>query len=134
MTITGTKPQASAQQQFDRAVTHHLAGRTADAIAAYREALETDPRLAQAMNNLGALLGSTGKSAEALELFRRAVAVDARYAEARNNLGIALAGAGRHADAVVEFDAALALEPTRAAWWNNLGNSCVECFGTAPSI
>jgi tetratricopeptide (TPR) repeat protein/glycosyltransferase involved in cell wall biosynthesis len=128
MTILGTKPQASAQQHFDRGVAHHLAGRTADAIAAYREALDAAPRLAPAMNNLGALLGSTGHAADALELFRAAVDTDGNYAEARNNLGIALGAAGKHADAVEHFEAALALEPNRSPWWNNLGNCCVECF------
>jgi tetratricopeptide (TPR) repeat protein/glycosyltransferase involved in cell wall biosynthesis len=123
-----TKPHASAHERFDRAVTHHLAGRANDAIAAYREVLALDPTLAAAMNNLGALLASTGQRTEALGLFQRAVATDPTYAEARNNLGIALASAGRHADAIEHFIAAVTQEPGRSVWWNNLGNSCVECF------
>ena len=43
--------------------------------------------MAVAMNNLGALLGSTGETAEALDLFRAAVAADPAYAEARTTSG-----------------------------------------------
>jgi tetratricopeptide (TPR) repeat protein/glycosyltransferase involved in cell wall biosynthesis len=128
MTTPGTNVKSSARDLFENAVAHHLAGRADAAIATYRGAIATDPALAPAMNNLGALLGARGLSAEALELFQRAVAVDATYAEAHNNLGIALAQSGRHAEAVVHFEAALAREPERAVWWNNLGNACVECF------
>ena len=86
MTTPGTKTHASARDIFADAVRHHLAGRTDDAVAAYREALAIDATLAPAMNNLGALVASMGRSGEALGLFRAAVAADPTYAEARNNL------------------------------------------------
>jgi tetratricopeptide (TPR) repeat protein/glycosyltransferase involved in cell wall biosynthesis len=128
MTTPGTNVKSTARDLFENAVAHHLAGRADAAIATYRGAIASDPTLAPAMNNLGALLGARGLATEALELFQRAVAVDATYAEAHNNLGIALTQSGRHADAIAHFEAALAREPERAVWWNNLGNAYVECF------
>jgi tetratricopeptide (TPR) repeat protein/glycosyltransferase involved in cell wall biosynthesis len=128
MTTPSTKANSPARDLFDSAVAHHLAGRADAAIDVYRDAIASDPALAPAMNNLGALLGARGLASEALELFRRAVNVDPAYAEAHNNLGIALTHSGRHAEAIAHFEAALEHEPKRAVWWNNLGNACVECF------
>jgi len=128
MTTPGTNVKPTARDLFENAVAHHLAGRADAAIATYRGAIASDPTLAPAMNNLGALLGARGLITEALELFRRAVEADATYAEAHNNLGIALTQSGHHAEAIAHFEAALAVEPHRAVWWTNFGNACVECF------
>src|SRR5207302_1785345 len=51
----------------ERGVVLHQAGRTDDALASYREAVEVDPKYALAWNNLGVLVAHAGDTEEAIE-------------------------------------------------------------------
>ena len=70
-------------------------GRTDEAAAQFRRALEVKPDDDGAMNELGVALLQEGRSEEAVALFRRALKEAPRRAETHINIGVALLGAGR---------------------------------------
>jgi tetratricopeptide (TPR) repeat protein len=98
------------------------AGATAEAAAAYHEALRVDPRDARAMALLGTALARGGQLEHAIQWLRRAIDLRPDYADAHLNLGNTLLAAGRLDEAVGEYELALRLRPTAAAW-NNLGET-----------
>jgi len=87
-----------------------LGDRTA-AMAAYRRAIDLDPRHAKAMTNLANGLVSSGRAEEALSHFRAALDLRPNEALIHFNHGNALALLGRHQDAVKAYDAALSASP-----------------------
>jgi predicted O-linked N-acetylglucosamine transferase (SPINDLY family) len=69
---------------------HRLQRRPADAIAAYRRALQREPRLAQAHGNLGTVLSEIGDADGAVAAFREAIALAPDHATNWSNLLLAL--------------------------------------------
>jgi len=96
------------------------AGRTGEAIDAYREALGIYPRLATAWNGLGAAFGRVGAHAEAIAPLENAVRIAPRYADAWYNLGTAYGNLGEHAKAARCFRAAVEANADHARAWSNL--------------
>src|SRR5919206_4609325 len=96
-----------AREHFDIAVRHHQRNELREAEAAYRRAIECNPRLPEAHNNLGVVLRSRGEDDAALDAFRTAVALRSTYAEALNNVALALAARGEHRSAIEQLRAAL---------------------------
>jgi len=82
----------------------------AEAIEQFRKALEINPHLAVAHNNLGLALQSQGHDAEAVDQYRKAVEVNPCFARAHFNLARALVRLGRTDEAVAECRATLELE------------------------
>ena len=74
--------------------------RIRDAERLARQAIETDPALADAHTTLGVILSSSGRKAEAIESWKHAVSLDAAQFNALYNLWFELANAGRRAEAV----------------------------------
>jgi tetratricopeptide (TPR) repeat protein len=81
-----------------------------EAMAAYRRALELDPRLADAHLNLGRLLHERGEAAAAEDHYRQALAARPEDATAVFNLGVALQDLGRLPEAADAYEAALDLD------------------------
>jgi Flp pilus assembly protein TadD len=67
--------------------TYYAQGRTDEAEAAYRRAIDLNERDAWSMNNLGLLLLETKRAEEALPLFAQAVELRKEVPEFHNNLG-----------------------------------------------
>lgn len=61
-----------------------------EAIAAYRRAIQIDPNLAVAYNNLGIALAQQGRSQEAADAYREAIRLEPNLANAYNNLAAVL--------------------------------------------
>lgn len=91
-----------------------------EAMAAYRQALELEPALADAHLNLGRLLHERGLAPEAERHYRLALAARPDDATAAYNLGVALQDLGRLKDAAQAYEAALALDRTLADAHYNL--------------
>lgn len=89
------EPEDSASTLYQAALDLDLAGRTDEACAAYRAALERDPGLAAAHINLGRILHAAKRLAEAEAEYRAALAQEPRTALAAFNLGVALEDQGR---------------------------------------
>ena len=64
--------------------------RPEDAVRALRLAVELDPNLDVAWNDLGVVMEALGNSQEAVRCYKRALGVRASFVEARTNLGMLL--------------------------------------------
>ncbi len=92
--------------------------------AAYRKAIELDPKYARPWNSLGNLLKEPlGRPVDAEGTYRKAIELDPKWAYPWNNLGNLLQDClGRPAEAEVAYRKAIELDPKAAHPWNGLGN------------
>ncbi len=91
-----------------------LAGRTEEAEAAYRSALEAAPERVSARYNLALLLHRAGRRSEALAEYRTVAEHDPAHAWARYQIGALYEAQGDERRAVRWYGEALALEPRLA--------------------
>lgn len=85
----------------------------------YKRAINLNPNLKQAYNNLGNLLNKLGRSNEALVYLNKALKIDPKYVPALINKGIALVQLGMYDQALQCFDKAVDLDPNnKKAWYN----------------
>jgi tetratricopeptide (TPR) repeat protein len=92
-----------------------------EAIKFHERALQIDPYLSEAYNDLGMTLGRLGKPVEAMEQFELALRANPELADAHNNLGVALLRQGRLQEATEHFQQALRTDPNHAEACANLG-------------
>ena len=112
-----------ARAAYERGGAGFRDKQASQALAAFREAIDTDPSVAIYPNALGLLYLELQRPNLALEESTRATSVDPRFAEAHVNTGVALAEQRRWEEAVAAYKTALAL-PTLASTYvayNNLG-------------
>jgi protein O-GlcNAc transferase len=109
-----------SEQMLAAAMTHHRAGRLADAERLYRLACNTDPNNARAFHLLGVVAHQLNRP-DAASLVGRAVMLDPDFAEAHNDRGVILAAKGAFADALSCFERAVALNPGYIEARTNLG-------------
>jgi Flp pilus assembly protein TadD len=103
------------------ALSHHRAGRFADAETIYRRILERDMFHAVALNYYGVLAVQTGQLELAVKLLHRAVAANPTDPTCHCNLAEALRHSGQLSAAIASCRAAIRLDPKLAAAHNNLG-------------
>jgi tetratricopeptide (TPR) repeat protein len=101
-------------------------GKLAEAVAAYRRALDLRPTFVEALHNLGEALGRLGQAEAAVTCFRRALEVQPNFPEAANNLGVVLMQLRRSEEAVATYHRALELRPDYSDALNNLGVALAE--------
>jgi SAM-dependent methyltransferase len=88
--------EARAFALMREAAALQRAGRTADALAAYRKVLRLAPDVPEAHNNMAVALNAAGRPDAAVAAWRRAVRLRPGYALAHHHLGTALVDQGRH--------------------------------------
>ncbi len=88
-----------------------VAGRRADAIRQFEQAVQIKPDLAEAHNNLGRTLLDAGSVPQAISHLEEALRLKPDYADAHSNLANALAVVGRTQEAKQHFQRALQLKP-----------------------
>jgi Flp pilus assembly protein TadD len=98
-------------------------GRLAEAVLSFQRALELNPNLDAAQNDLGAAFLQQGQTEEAIASFRRAIRIDPNRAHFYSNLGHCLLGIGQITEAQTCLKEALRLNPNIAPVHNNLGNA-----------
>jgi len=113
-------PATDFYRLADEAWDLSKAGRSAEAIAAWEEALKLNPQSDKAHNNVGLLLVSAGRFAEAAAHFEKTLAINPEYPAAHSNLGVALASAGKPDEAAAEFREALKIDPESVEARTNL--------------
>jgi tetratricopeptide (TPR) repeat protein len=86
---------------------HDLIG----AAAAYRSAIEVDPRLADAYINLGRIVHQGGDPAEAARLYHAALSAAPDDAVAHYNLALALEDQDHRREAIAHYERAVAVQP-----------------------
>jgi len=119
----------TAQRANDRGLQLYRERRYDEAEAAFKEALQSQPRFALAANNLGFVLYRRGKPADSATWFERAIEMDASRALAWLNLGDARLLAGDETKAMAAYKTFLELAPKHAraaelqAWIANPSDS-----------
>jgi len=96
----------------------------AQAEAAFRQALEGDPGLADAAVNLGWLLHERGDAEAAEAEYRRALAAEPGHPTAAFNLGVALEDRGALEEAREAYLVAIEADPLLADAYYNLSRLC----------
>jgi Flp pilus assembly protein TadD len=87
-------------------------GRTGDAVAEFRKAIDVDPKYTPAYNNLAGALAQQGKLEEAAHYYELSLA-EKPSAAVYNALGVVLRGLGKTDEAAEQFAKAKALDAAR---------------------
>lgn len=106
---------AAVHQAFGQGLARQRAGDVAGAIVLYRRAIELNPHLGEAYNNLATLLNAEGKEMASVACLRRAVAVAPPSAVLYANLGHFLRRLGHYDEATAAFARGLELAPDQPA-------------------
>jgi Flp pilus assembly protein TadD len=96
-------------------------GRFADAIGAFRRAVDLDPGDSWSHNNLAIALLKTGELEEAAAVFQRAILMKPDFAESHENRAAALTRLERWEEAAAVYRNAIARNPANPSMRENLG-------------
>ncbi|MSQ22094.1 MAG: tetratricopeptide repeat protein [Dehalococcoidia bacterium] len=88
------------------------AGRYAEALKAYQEAIQLRPDYSEAHYDRGVVLIQLGRHQEALEAFEKAIQLSPDDPTAHNNRGVTLGQLGRHQEALAALETAYPLRRT----------------------
>jgi tetratricopeptide (TPR) repeat protein len=116
-------PATDFYRLADAAFDLSKAGRSEEAVAEWKKALELNPESDKAHNNVGLLLAGTGRFDEAIPHFEETLRINPEYPAAHSNLGVAFAGTGKLDEAIAEFEKELAVDPDSAEAHTNLGQA-----------
>lgn len=114
---------ANLSDVLQSAVTHHQAGRLAEAEAIYREILQTLPDQIDALHLLGVVLGRYGRYLEAVDRLSRAAALAPDSVAIHSNLTRVLLALDRFEAAEACARHTLALDPTQIDAQRMLGEA-----------
>ena len=81
-----------------------------EAIAAYKEALVSDPTYLKALFNLARLYHTQGEHREAITHFTQVLGLDPQHAQAYNSLGVIYEEIGNHPQAIAYLQKAVELD------------------------
>jgi len=124
----------SALASFRAGVAAQQRGELERAAEAYRQAIEAEPRYAEAHANLGAVLARLGQYDQAVLSCERALLINPQLNAARLNLGLAHYRAGALAAAVEAFKAAYSADSSLLQIRQLLGLVLVETGKDAEAI
>jgi tetratricopeptide (TPR) repeat protein len=111
----GLSPPRSAFEWFERGCMFDAQpGKTADALNAYRRAVELAPDFADAWCNLGTVHFHRGERADARSCYQRALGCETDHLEANFNLANLLDDEGRRETALHHYKAAVRSDPSFA--------------------
>ena len=116
-----TQPPTTPAEWFELGVERESNGDASDALAAYTEATNLEPGMAEAHHNQGRLLRGMGRAAEGAKAGLRAVALRPDHPALRLSLGLSLESVGQVDAAREQYEAALELRPDYAEAAGNLG-------------
>ena len=115
-------PALDFYKSFDAASRFAEKHQYAEAVPAWKQAIEKDPEDSRVHNELGIALAATGKTSEAIEEYKKSLALNDSSSQAHNNLGSALAEVGKLDEALVEIQKAVELNPDNGSAHINLGH------------
>lgn len=117
----GQNPPPALAKALSVALQHVQAGRTPEAIAAFRKATIIAPEFSVTHYNFGNALGEAGRPVEAASAFRKAIEITPNFPEAHSNLGAALKEQGMLIEAENYCRKAIELAPSLPIAHFNLG-------------
>jgi tetratricopeptide (TPR) repeat protein len=132
--VAAPAQDSSALASFRAGVAAQQRGELERAAEAYRQAIEAEPRYAEAHANLGAVLARLGQYDQAVMCYERALRINPQLNAARLNLGLAHYRAGALTAAVETFKAAYAADPSFLQVRQLLGLVLVETGKDAEAI
>ncbi len=91
-----------------------------EAIAAYRRALQINPKSIEAQCNVGGMLEHNGEYSQAIAAYRKAIGINPSHPEAHNNLGLILRQLGKFEEAMESFKRAIQAQPAGLSFMQNL--------------
>jgi eukaryotic-like serine/threonine-protein kinase len=109
------------EAHFELGTIYSLSGKTAEAIAEIKTALELAPNSDEGNRRLGGAYDKAGKEQEALQAYLKAVEVNPYYWLNYNQLGIAYSEFGRNQEALQALQKATQLAPDSESAYSNLG-------------
>jgi tetratricopeptide (TPR) repeat protein len=109
-------------------------GKINDAERQFQRAIELNPSLVHAYNNLGVILGKIGQYDRAIEMYKKAIALDSNYIRAYENLGKAFAHEGVDTTAIEMFKKYIQLSPASPRGYENLAMMYYKIGDRAKSI
>lgn len=112
-----------ARERLIEGISHHQAGRLAEAAAVYQEVLGQAPDDPDALHLLGVTRFRQGDPAQALALMDQALAGSPELAHAHFNRGNVLKALNRPEEAAESFRRAAAHSPTSANFWSELAET-----------
>jgi tetratricopeptide (TPR) repeat protein len=86
-------------------------GKTKEALARFRSAVELNPADAVSRDCIGGILAGEGPTPGAMGEFQRAIEIDPDYYPAQHHLALSYDGTGRTAEAIEEYQQALRRKP-----------------------
>ncbi|HQU46137.1 MAG TPA: tetratricopeptide repeat protein, partial [Pirellulales bacterium] len=101
-------------------------GRLEEAQYHLQKAIERNPQLVSAHQNLGVIFARQKRLEPAVRAFLKTLELDPQYVDAHGNLGLAYFEQGRVDEAVMQFRKALRLAPGSAETFNNLGVALMQ--------
>jgi tetratricopeptide (TPR) repeat protein len=110
----------SALAHLMKGVDLEKAGQLEQAIAEHEQALEIDPKLAQAHANLIGLYAKSGQSEKAEKQYRATVAINPNLPQSHYDFGVLLFSETKYREAEAAFRKALETSPNYAEAHNNL--------------
>ena len=113
----------SAYVEFYKDVTAHRKESYLQAIEHYNRAIELNPQMISAYNNLGAAYHDTGDYESAILDYNRALGLNPEYPIAYRNLGLIHYDRGDHESAIQNYNRAIALDPEYPATYCNRGEA-----------
>lgn len=116
-------PAVEFYRLYDLAYDLTEKGRVDEAIAAWRKALELEPKDGKALNNLGGLLMRQGRFEEAELSLRQAIASEPDTSSAHDNLALILFRKGNAAEAMRLWQRAIELDPLSLEAHSNLAGA-----------
>lgn len=114
-------PFARPEFYFQLGEALRSSGRIAEAVGAYREAIQRNPQMAAARQSLGGALRRMGQVDEAVETLRLATQVAPNNAAVWHELGLAYYAQGKTAEATKAIEKAIALDGDLPEPHSNLG-------------
>ncbi|MGL5059475.1 MAG: tetratricopeptide repeat protein, partial [Microcoleus sp.] len=106
---------------FYRGTAYSRKGEYERAIADYNQAIQLNPKLAEAFYNRGTAYSNKGEYDRAIADYDRAIQLNPKYAKAFNNRGTAYSNKGEYDRAIADYDRAIQLNPKLAEAFNNRG-------------
>ncbi len=117
------KYPADFTAHFNLGAVLHQTGKTEEAVAHFRRALQVNPQSYLAHTTLGAALQELGQSEQAISHYRLALRIKPDYVNARYNLGNLLLVGGKTEEAISHFREVLRAQPDDAGAHNSLGSA-----------
>ncbi len=120
----GRKRRTSEARRINNAgVLSYHNGQYEKALEMFRKAVEIDPVMTEAYNNLGLTYTEMNEPKLATEAFKKAIEIEPELAAAYNNLGFVFYRLGSYSEAIEMYNEAIGRNKDNAAAYTNLGNA-----------